>query len=105
MTVPIKVLIAHVGIKDLIARIKEKYTVNQPNRGQYFLWYGINLKIAYYVGFHDTKLQTTVQEYKHGSKLLQKMTMLRKILQEKYQYSLISSNLTYYIRAVFFLNI
>ena len=36
MTVPIKVLIAHVGIKDLIARIKEKYTVNQPIRGQYF---------------------------------------------------------------------
>ena len=37
MTVPIKVLIAHVGIKDLIAGIKEKYTVNQPIRGQYFL--------------------------------------------------------------------
>ena len=37
MTVPIKVLIAHVGIKDLIARIKEKYNVNQPIRSQYFL--------------------------------------------------------------------
>ena len=33
---PIKVLIPHVGIKDLTARIKEKYTVNQPIRGQYF---------------------------------------------------------------------
>ena len=37
MTVPTKVLIAHVGIKDLIARIKEKYTVSQPIRDQYFL--------------------------------------------------------------------
>ena len=37
MTMPIKVLIAHVCIKNLIARIKEKYTVNQPIRGQYFL--------------------------------------------------------------------
>ena len=37
MTVPIKVLIAHLVIKDLIAQIKEKYTVNHPIRGQYFL--------------------------------------------------------------------
>ena len=33
---PIKVLIAHVGINVTIARIKEKYTVNQPISGQYF---------------------------------------------------------------------
>ena len=35
MTTSTKVLIAHVGIKDLITRTKEKYTVNQPIRGQY----------------------------------------------------------------------
>ena len=37
MTTPIKVLIAHVGIMDLIAWIKEKYTANQPIRDQYVL--------------------------------------------------------------------
>ena len=38
---PVKVLIAHVGIKDFIVRIKEIYTVNQPIRGQYFCRHGI----------------------------------------------------------------
>ena len=35
---PIKDLTAHMGIKDLIARNKEKYPVNLPIRGQYFLY-------------------------------------------------------------------